>query len=118
MLIMPVLAPLNIFPAPTADMYSTAEAFAFIEMLMAVKYMNIIMGVVCALALVCLWIGRVALSALLLLPITVNIVAFHLVLDGGLLTAGALMGNILLLLNLYFLWQSRGQYASLLKKSS
>ena len=116
LLLMPIAGTLGIFPAPTADLYNTPEAFAFIEMLMSVKYINIIMAVVFALSLVLLWTGRTALAVLLILPITVNIVAFHAVLDGGLFTGGAVMGNVLLLLNLYFIWKHRAQYQSLLRK--
>jgi hypothetical protein len=118
LLLMPVVGALGVFPPPTADMYNSLEAFAFIEILMSVKYINIIMALVCALALVLLWTGRSALAVLLILPITVNIVAFHAVLDGGLFTAGAVMGNILFLLNAYFLWTSREQYTSLLQRPS
>lgn len=46
------------------------------------------------------------------------VVAFHLVLDGGLLTGGAVLGNIMLLINAYFLWQHRREYAPLLIQTS
>ena len=49
---------------------------------------------------------------------TVNVVGFHLVLDGGLLTAGAVLGNIMLLINLYFLWTRRREYVPLLAPTS
>ena len=114
-LLMPILGVTGIFPAPTPDMYNTQEAYDFIAMLMASKYIVYIAVIVFALAVLCLWTKRVALAALLILPITVNIVGFHLFLDGGLFTAGAVMGNILLVLNLYFLWQERKEYRSLLK---
>jgi hypothetical protein len=74
--------------------------------------------VVHVLALVCIWTGRMALAALLVLPITVNVVAFHLVLDGGLHKAGAILGDIMLLLNVYFLWQQRGKYRALIEKDA
>jgi hypothetical protein len=41
-----------------------------------------------------------------------------LVLDGGLLTSGAILGNIMLLINAYFLWQHRREYAALLAQTS
>ncbi len=113
-LIMPIGGVLGLFPAPTADMYNTPEAFAFIQTLMTSKYIMIMEVVVFILALGCLWTHRVALAALLLLPITLNIVGFHLYLDGGLFTAGAIMADALFALNMYFLWQSRAQYQSLL----
>ena len=113
-MIAPILGALGIFPAPTADLYYTPEAFAFIQTLMDAWYINAIMAIVFAVALVSLWTKRVALAALLILPLTVNIVAFHVFLDGGFFTAGALMGNMLGALNIYFLWQQRAQYLPLL----
>lgn len=113
-MVMPILGTLGIFPAPTADLYNNPKAFAFIEALMSVGYINAVMAIVFALALASLWTKRVALAALLILPLTVNIVGFHAFLDGGLLTPGAVMGNTLLALNLYFLYQQRGVYRTLL----
>lgn len=117
-LVLPILGVLQIGPPATRDLYNTDEAFQFIETLNEVRYISIIMAVVHVLALVCLWTKRTALAALLILPITVNVVGFHLVLDGGLLTGGAVLGNILLLLNAYFLWQNRQRYAPVMAASS
>lgn len=117
-LIMPILGATGIFPGPTPDLYNNPLAFSFIEILMQTRYINYIMGIVFAASLVLIIIGRTALAALLILPLTVNIVSFHLFLDGGLFTPGAIPGNILLLLNLYFLWYSRKQYAALWQKNS
>lgn len=60
--------------------------------------------------------NRMALAALLILPISVNIIAFHAFLDGGLFTAGAIMGNVLFLITIYFMWVHRSQYKTLLEK--
>ncbi|MBP6945016.1 hypothetical protein KBD61_01185 [Patescibacteria group bacterium] len=116
LLVMPILGTLGIFPAPTADMYQTPEAFQFINLLMQSKYIMVINSVVYLITLYCLWTRRTALAALLLLPISINIVGFHAFLDGGLFTGGAVMGNVLLLLNLAFLWQQRANYKSLWEK--
>ncbi len=116
-MLMPIFGALGVFPAPTADLYNNPKSFAFIEALMGSGYINPIMGLVFAMALISLWTKREALAAILILPITVNIIAFHLFLDGGLFTSGAIMGNALLLLNIYFLWQNRTAYAPLLKKN-
>jgi hypothetical protein len=78
----------------------------------------IIMAICFLAAIILLWTKRTAAAALLILPFTVNIVAFHLVLDGGLFTAGAIMGNVLLLLNVYFLWQYRTTYKQLIAAQS
>lgn len=113
LLVSPILGALGVFPAPTADLYSTPEAFAFIDMLMKSGYITYIMAIVFAISIVLIIMNRMAIVALLILPIVVNIVAFHLFLDGGLFTAGAIMADVLLLLNAYFLWQSREQYKAL-----
>ena len=117
-LVLPILGTLGIFPPPTQDLYNTPEAFQFISTLTEIRYINIIMSVVHVIALFFLWTRRTALAALLVLPITVNVVAFHLVLDGGLLTAGAVLGNVMLLINLYFLWTRQRELASLWAKTS
>lgn len=117
-LIMPLAGVFGLFPAPTADLYNTPQAFSFIQILMDTKYIPYINAVVFFVTFVLLWTKRTALAALLVLPITVNIVAFHLVLDGGLFKAGAIMGNVMLLLNIYFLWTNKSRYASLLDKAS
>lgn len=114
----PILGTLGLFPAPTADMYGTPEAFAFIQMLMASGYIMWMMSVVFAICLVLTIMNRMALVALLILPITLNIVGFHAFLDNGLFTAGAVMGNVLLVINLYYLWVNRGQYKPLWNKSA
>jgi putative oxidoreductase len=117
-LVLPILGTLGVFPPPTQDLYNTPQAFAFIQTITEGRYINIIMVLVHAVALVCLWTRRTGLAALLILPITVNIVAFHAFLDGGLLTGGAVLGNIMLLINVYFLWQHRREYAPLLARTS
>jgi NADH:ubiquinone oxidoreductase subunit K len=117
--VMPILGTLGVFPAPTADMYNDPKAFVFIKTLSEVStYINYIMAIVFALSLVLVWTKRTALAMLLILPITVNIIAFHLFLDGGLFTAGAVMGNIFFLLNLYFIWQERANYSQLLARAN
>ena len=110
---MPILGTLGIFPAPTADMYTSSIAFDFIMILMHAGYVMWMMSVVFALCLVLIMKNKMAAVALLLLPISLNIVGFHAFLDGGLLTGGAMMGNVLLLINLYFLYQNRRLYKML-----
>lgn len=117
-LLMPVLGSLGVFPPPTPDLYNTTQAYDFIHMLMQVGYINAIMAVVCVLCIGLMITHRMALMALLILPITVNVVAFHAWIDGGLLTGGASLGNLMLVLNGYFLWQNRARYTSLLEKVS
>ncbi len=114
-LLMPILGVTGIFPPATRDLYNSDEAFAFIEALTAAAYIMYMMAIVHILAIVALWTRREVIGALLALPITLNVVGFHLVLDGGLFTAGALMGNVMLLINLYFLWLYRQKLCELTK---
>ena len=116
-MIMPILGTLGVLPEPTADMYTREKAFNFIQALTDGKYIPILNALIFASAIVLIFMNRTALMALLILPITVNIVAFHWFLDGGPFTGGAVMGNVLLLLNIYFLWQNKKIYAVLLKKA-
>ncbi len=115
-LILPIAGTTGVIGEATRDLYETDQAFAFIEMLVAIGYINYMMVVVHLLALIALWTRREVVAALLTLPISLNVVAFHLVLDGGLFTAGALLGNIMLLINLYLLWLHRSTLALLVQK--
>ncbi len=112
-LLMPVLGVTGIFPPATRDLYNSDEAFAFIEALTAASYILYMMAVVHILAIIALWTRREVAGALLALPITLNVVGFHLMLDGGLFTAGALMGNVMLLINLYLLYIHRSKLMAL-----
>lgn len=118
LIIMPIIGAFGVMPAPTADLYNSPDAFAFISILMSSKYIMYINAIVFATAFVLMWTKRMALAAILILPITVNIVAFHLFLDGGLFTPGAIMGDLLGIINLYFIWDQREHYLPLLKKSN
>lgn len=117
LLVSPILGTFGVFPAPTAEMYSNPQAFQFIQVLMSSHYIMILMAIVHILALIALWTRREALAAALELPIVLNIVGFHAFLDGGLLTTGAIMGNVLLIIVLYVMWKNRGQYNQLLGKN-
>jgi hypothetical protein len=115
-LLMPVLGVTGIFPEATRDLYNTDQAFAFIQMLTTAAYIMYMMAVVHVLAIITLWTRREVVGALLALPITLNVVGFHFWLDGGLLTAGASMGNVMLALNLYFLYIHRAKLHTLAKQ--
>lgn len=110
----PILGALGIFPPPTPDLYNTKEAFDFINVLSVnAAYISYLIAIVFAVSIILVVMNKMALVALLILPITVNIISFHAFLDGGLLTSGAIMANALILLNIYFLWQNRATYKSL-----
>lgn len=113
-----LLGAVGVFPAPTPEMYNNIEAYEFIKMLMSNGYIVPIQTLVFMAAFYCMWTKRMALAMLLILPIVVNIVAFHAFLDGGLLTGGAVMGNIFAAINIYFIWKERASYMSLLRKSN
>ncbi|MBP6974656.1 MAG: hypothetical protein KBB54_01800 [Candidatus Pacebacteria bacterium] len=116
LLVSPILGVLGVFPEPTREMYTNDAAFQFINILMTSGYIVWMEALTFAVAAFCIWTRREALGALLLLPFTFNIVGFHAFLDGGLFTGGAIMGNILLLINAYFLWVYRDQIVPLLRK--
>lgn len=113
---MPVLGVLGVFPEPTADMYGSIQAYTFIMALYDTGYIMYTMAAVFFITAILLFVNRTAIAALLLLPITVNIVGFHAFVDTGLLSGGAMMGNILLLLNVYFLWKNKTVYRLLLAR--
>lgn len=117
-ILLPVLGITGILGEATRDLYNTDQAFAFIQTLTEIQYISYIIAVVHLIALVCLWTRREALAALLILPITVNIVAFHAVLDGGLFNGGAVPANIMLLINGYLLWTHKKRYQPLLSKNN
>ncbi len=118
-LLLPVMGVLRIFPEATADLYNTPQAFAFIQMLAgSAAYIDYIIAIVFVLSLILIWTNRMALAAILILPIVVNIIGFHLFLDGGLFTPGAIPAIIILALNFYFLWQQRANYIPLLNKTN
>ncbi len=113
----PILGSLGVFPAPTREMYTSDAAFSFINGLMG-TYVTAVMSIVFALIFAFTLKNRMAIAALLLLPLTVCIVAFHATLDGGLLKPGASMALVLAAINIYFLWRNRGRYRPLLDRSN
>ncbi|MBP7966834.1 hypothetical protein KAZ66_01040 [Candidatus Woesebacteria bacterium] len=117
LLVSPILGALGIFPAPTPDLYNNPNSFAFIDILFDSRYVVYLIAIVFAISILLIATNRTALAALLILPITVNIIGFHAFLDGGLFTGGAIMADMLLVLNVYFLWQNCPQYKVLWNKS-
>ncbi len=110
LLVMPVLGGLGLFPPPTADMYSDPSGWAYMEAMMNTGYMMPVLGITFAVILVLVIINRMALAALLLAPLTVNIVLFHVFLDATPVSAASAMGWLLLVLNAFFLWVNRMKY--------
>lgn len=114
LLLLPVLGTLGVFPPPTEDMY-TPEGWVFFSALLTSGYLLPLLGATFLVCLILTILNRTALAAILLAPLTVNIVFFHAMLDSGLFSASAIMGNVLLVLNLFFLWDGRMQYRELWK---
>lgn len=106
-ILVPILGVLGVFPPPTRELYNTDEAFAFVKLLTDSGYVMWMMAVVELATLFALWSRREALGAFLMLPVTLNIVGFHAFFDGGIFTAGAILGDILFVLNLYLLYKNR-----------
>lgn len=111
--IVPILGTTGVFPAPTADLY-TPSGWAFMSALMASSYLMPLLGLTFFVVLACVILNRTALAAIILLPMTVNIVCFHAFVDTGLLNPAASMGILLALLNGFFLWSNRQAYRTLL----
>ncbi len=111
-LFIPVLGAIGVFPPPTADMYSP-PGWAFMQALMATGYILQLIGLTCGVCLVLVIIGRTALAAVLVAPLTLNIVLFHLVLDHSMFSPAAIPAWVLLLTNAYFLWAERQKYRAL-----
>lgn len=112
LLLLPVLGTLGVFPEPTADMYSP-QGWTFFEGLMSTPYMMPLLGITCFITLVAVLLNRTAFAAVFLAPFTVNVLLFHVFLDAAPISASAIPAYILVILNAYFLWESRKKYESL-----
>lgn len=107
-LLLPIAGSTGLLGEATRELYNTDAAFSFITQLTTdAVYISWMMTAVHILALIALWTRREALAVLLELPIVANVVGFHAFLDGGLLTGGAVLANIYLLLVLYLLYANR-----------
>jgi putative oxidoreductase len=111
-LLLPVLGTLGVFPPPTAEMYSP-PGWAFMQAMTATGYLPLLIALTCAVCLVLVIMNRTALAAVLVAPLTVNILLFHLVLDRSMFTPSALPAWVLLITNACFLWENRVKYRSL-----
>lgn len=112
LLVTPILGATGVFPAPTADLY-TPTGWAFMSALMASGYLMPLLGILCAVCVVLIAMNKTALAAILLAPMTVNVICFHAFVDTGLVSPSAIMGVLLLILNAYFLWVNRMKYKAL-----
>jgi len=117
--ILPAFGLFGIFPTPTRELYHTDSAFAFMQLIMnSASYIDWMMVVVLLLAVVALWTKREALAALLIAPITLNVIGFHLFLDGGIVNPGSIPAILMVFINGYLLYANRAAYKSLLERSA
>lgn len=114
LLLMPVAGTLGLMPEPTADMYTTTQAWDFISALANSGYMMPLIGVTAFICSILFFANKTALGAVILAPFTVNVIAFHLFLDASPISAGAIPAYILVALNLYFLWSNKAKYTAMM----
>ena len=112
LLLLPILGATGVFPAPTADLY-TPSGWAFMSALMAAGYLLPLLAILCVVVIALTIMNKTALAAILLAPMTVNVIAFHAFVDTGLLHPAASLGILLLILNAFFLWDNRATYRNL-----
>jgi hypothetical protein len=112
LLVTPILGATGVFPAPTADLY-TPNGWAFMSALMASGYIMPLLAALCAVTIVLTIMNKMALAAILIAPMTVNVIAFHAIVDTGLISPSASLGIPLLLINAFFLWDNRATYKNL-----
>lgn len=117
-LVTPTLGGFGVLPDPQPEYYNTRKAYDFIMSLGEARYIPLTISFVFIAVFVLVVTNRMALAALLITPITLNVIFFHSFMDGGLFTPGAVMANMLLLLNAYFLWQNRSTYKVLLQQNT
>ncbi len=116
-LALPIIGVTGLLGEATRELYNTDAAFNFIQIVSNdAAYISYMMTVVHVFALIALWTRREALAVLLELPIIANIIGFHVFLDGGLLTGGAILANIYLVLVLYLLYANRETFTQLIKQ--
>lgn len=112
LLVTPILGTLGVFPAPTADLYSP-DGWAMMQALMNSTYMMPLLGLLCFVCLVLVIMNKTALAAVLLAPMTVNVMLFHAVVDDNIFKISSIMGWMLFILNVYFLWINWDKYKTL-----
>lgn len=113
--LLPALGGLGVFPQPTADMY-TSQGWAFISALINTGYMFPLIGVFSIIVAIFAFANRTALAAIMLLPFTVNIVLFHVILDATPVSASSALAYIVAAINIFLLWYNWKKYLPLFTK--
>jgi hypothetical protein len=111
-LLLPILGAAHVFPDPTPDLYSPA-GWAFMQALMNAGYMMPLLGLTFFVALIFIILNRTAIAAIIILPVLVNILCFHLFVDNSFFTFSASLAWVLLICTAYFLWINREKYKTL-----
>jgi hypothetical protein len=78
--------------------------------LIASGYMLPLLAILSAVCIVLLILKKDALAAVLLAPMSVNVICFHTFVDTGLISPSAILGIMLFVLNAFFLWVNREKY--------
>lgn len=112
LLVTPILGVTGVFPAPTAELY-TPEGWAFMSALLSSGYIMPLIGILCAVCIILFAMGRTALAAILITPLSVNVICFHAFVDTGLISPSASLGIPLFLINAFFLFDNRKKYKGL-----
>jgi len=99
----------------------TSEGFAFISAVDATGYMFPIIGIISLICGLAFLANRyVALAAVVLVPITLNFVLFHIFLGFSLDSLFHILResvpSVLFILNIYMLYSERAKFAKLLKQ--
>ncbi len=115
LLLTPILGATGVFPAPTADLY-TPNGWTFMSALMGSGYLIPLIAVLCAVCIVLVVMNRMALAAALLSPFALNVLCFHAFVDTGIISAPAILGDLLFAITAFFLWQNRAKYQVLWQK--
>lgn len=113
--LLPALGGLGVFPQPTADMY-TSEGWAFIDALIRTGYMFPLIGVFSIIVALSAFANRTAFTAIMLLPFTVNIILFHVMLDAVPVSASSALAYIVAAINVFLLWYNWKKYLPLFTK--
>lgn len=116
LLLMPMAGAFGLLPPPTEDMYTSSEAWIYMEALMNTGFIMPAIGVIALACAILLFINRTALAAVLLAPFTVNVMLFHIFLDEAPISANAIPAYLLLALNAYFLWYNWSKYKPMWSK--
>ena len=97
-------------PPPDPNMFTT-EAWAFVQALQGTGYMMQTVGIVSALCGLAFLMNRyIALASIVLMPISINIVLFHVFLDAEPISVNASPAYLFFFLNLFMLYASRSRF--------